>query len=226
MAPTAEGLTIRAKSAVHWPAKFIVLITALSACVLLSHIQTAKGQGNDFRGKDAEVYTSPLPPNRDRWVRTLLLQLLSQLPPLSALSGDGVRVVVAPWLVRDRYAVALWGPTPQNKSATSIIYVLRAPESPEDISAPELIRTAQFEIPEPVYRSFLQQMETIRLDWPRLSAECMDGTGIAFEWVEGSKVTSAAGNCGKPEDDLRLLLLNTLRPHAPAGLLPNDPDWY
>jgi hypothetical protein len=169
--------------------------------------------------EESRTHEGALQPNGDKFVRGAAIYLFGQLPPLSALHGDGIRFVVMPSFNRSHFAVAIFMPDP---SATEAQGILSRFDQQNDYAA---LSQRQFQIPAAAYRSLSMKFDKRTDAWPGASQMCLDGTPAAFERVRGRRITSGIGNCTERDDQLQLLIWNYLRRFAPGDDLPKRGDW-
>lgn len=150
----------------------------------------------------------------DSSIRTEALGLLNQLPNLSDLGGDGVRIAVMPALLLNRYTIAVWMPSQDAPHALGVSYHII------DDGKVRWIEEFRFKMSVDAYRALVSGMDARTDGWLGEADLCLDGTELAFERVRGSLVTSGLAHCGTHAAGLQRFVLDGLRQYAPAGSLP------
>ena len=146
--------------------------------------------------------------------RTEALSLLNQLPNLSELGGDGVRIAVMPALLLNRYTIAVLMPSQDAPHALGVSYHII------DDGKVRWIEEFRFNLPVDAYRVLVSGIDARTDGWLGEADFCLDGTVLAFERVRGSLVTSGLAHCGTHAAELRRFVLDGLRQYAPSGSLP------
>jgi len=140
------------------------------------------------------------------------------LPPLVALSGDGIRATIQPSFGLAHYRVAMWQPAGAGPAQGVLIIEHRGDERGVD--------RRPFALPRATYADVLAKIDHWAANWPGSGGDyCCDGTAIGFERVSGPRVLSGSGNCSDHYDALKRLLLQIVRRYAAGKDLPTEDDW-
>lgn len=168
----------------------------------------------------SRTHETSLLPNGDPYVRGNAIRLLTKLPPLNSLHGNGLRFVAMPSFGTTDYGISIFLEQPDASHATGVLITVNKRESKSSTSQ------RQFDIPVSAYRSFVTRLDKLTDDWPGDENSCLDGSPAAFERVRGNRITSGIGNCSKHYDQLRFSVLDVVRRYAPGDDLPTEDDWH
>lgn len=143
--------------------------------------------------------------------------LLAQLPAVSAIRPDGVRMLITPSLTGRSYALALTRLNDRADARGTLIITtaLRAPAEQQRID---------FAIPAMEYAQTMNAFDREVAEFKGTPALLLDGVGVAFERVRGDSVVSGNGNDAY-RNRLAALLYQLLRRHVTAPPLPETADW-
>lgn len=151
--------------------------------------------------------------------RGVAIDLLTHLPALDALKGDGIRFVAMPTWGRTYYAVAFTGPAGRAAQASGLLVEIER-------DGRSIVRR-RFSPPTADYHRITTRFDTLVDGWPGdgLDGSCLDGTTAAFERIRGSRIVSGIGHCSPHYAQVRGMMLDIVRKFAPGGDLPVDISW-
>ncbi|AYJ87584.1 hypothetical protein D3Y57_18750 [Sphingomonas paeninsulae] len=134
------------------------------------------------------------------------IDLLNQLPPISALAPDGFRLVVMPSFGDTNFAISLHR-TPEGAEGLMVI----KPISGKDVS----LQSVRITLSSSSYMKLISKLDTLASSWKGAIYGAMDGTGIVFERVKGGSVTSGVGNNPPFYGEVGAVVFDAIRPNTP-----------
>ena len=117
-------------------------------------------------------------------------EIVSVLPKLDQLGGDGFRFVADAFKSRRTYALAVGKPKGLT-NAQGVLVVLDRKTGRD--------QAYQFEVPSGEYDRLMKRLDRTIDWWIGEGVNCLDGTSVAFERVRGTGVVSGEGNAGCSE---------------------------
>ncbi|MBB5717961.1 hypothetical protein FHR23_000868 [Stakelama sediminis] len=171
--------------------------------------------------EQTRTHDSPWALNDDPYFREEARPLLSVMPSLADLHGNGLRFISMPALRGVRYGVVLWLPQPNAKQANGI-FVMADKQQDGAVT-----HQRAFFMPARDFRALMHRIDILTDGWAGdADGICLDGNPVAFERIRGTKITSGAGNCSSHYDRLKKLLYQAVQRFAPGKDLPGGPNWY
>lgn len=146
---------------------------------------------------------------------------LAPLPPLSSMAGNGFRFAAMPSFSDRWFSAALYLPRDSNEAEGVLATLLGDDEKARTLSV------VKFSVPRARYLGFIQRIDALADGWAGDRDLCMDGTTVAFERVNGARITSGIGNaiCSKHYGEISASVLSLLRQYGPRDILPSESDW-
>lgn len=187
--------------------------------------ETGLPQAHDVSAKTIEITKTrlgTLARRGDDAVFDAQVWLMSFLPPLSTMAGNGLRVSVLT-SGPSHYAVALWLPSPGVQVAHGTVARIRGYDYD---NGEELRSRRDFTLPAQAYFTLTDSLDKMNDGWAGSDDDCLDGTSLAFERVRGDHITSGTSQCSRRNDHMARIVLNTLLSDAPGSDLPTQEGWY
>lgn len=149
------------------------------------------------------------------------IDLLATLPPLKA---NGLRFVAMPQLRDHWFALSVLGFSNESQDQ-GILKIFSHPDKQQGSLIIE--RTVQFFMPKPAADRLFLDIRRMTDNWGGERADCLDGTGVAFELSIEGRITSGMGNsaCSTHYGAVSLHVLKSISQFIPNGVRPAGKDW-
>lgn len=145
---------------------------------------------------------------------------LAALPEHATLGPNGIRFLALPSLSHTSYGLFLKAENDGGASGEFIVFRHSA-------TAPTQLIHHPIRIPEMPYRDFLKAIDDSADGYWGSAQMCLDGTGILFERIRGSRVTSGNGNyCTAHYERISMIVLNFVRQNVASPDLPRESSWW
>jgi len=175
---------------------------------------------------DGNLVQQELEKASERFTRSGGDAVLAALPSRSEMAGSELRIVVMPSF-SDWFGVGLYRRS--DGTAAGILSRHQQPSwNPDDPLKPVEIGRYSFQISAEEYHRFHSWFDRWLRKYGRDNGRyaCLDGTPIAFERVQGSKIVSGMGNCERHYELIKQYTLAFVKRHVPQAPLPADANWH
>lgn len=149
------------------------------------------------------------------------VRMLHRLPPQSVADKSGFRFVAMPSFSREWYVLSI--SDGQTGTARGLLAVVKRDDSGQLSSG----NVQEISIPGNSYVRLKSQIENIAKNFSGDVESCFDGTPVAFELADDTRVMSGVGSatCGGHYRAISAAVLNGIRPFIGVTDLPPNYDW-
>ncbi len=190
---------------------FAGLVAAGSVGVL--RLQAERHRRSRIR-EETKTHRLPLLESSDNPLVASAARSLAPLRQAAGPSRDVLYFVATPSLA-DGYAMTIY-PANDGDAAHVALIVVREDFLKRTVT---VLRRYNFVVPKAEYNALTRKFDALTDDWSgETTADCLDGTPVAFERRKDALVTSGIGNaeCSDHYRDVDMIVERLIIPHAPA----------
>lgn len=204
-----------------WIHRIGYVTTPVVAIILLSLlVVTGVSLQHDLKSRQQSL-DQPRALTFDEDYEELSRWLLAQLPALSVIRPDGIRMLVQPSLTGRSYAVMLTRPDDRADARGTLIATTAFADTSASTTNQQRV---DFVIPAVEYAQTMAALDNETASFKGTPDRILDGVSVSFERVRGNTVLSGSGNDAY-RNRLAALIYQLLRRHVAAPPLPDLADW-
>ncbi len=199
---------------VHWfgyVSSFIIILQLIA----LSYVGGRQWIRDQSRRDDTRMHSGPAIARLNSKFDDDAKALLGMLPALSTLKPEGVRFVAMPSFGHTHFALSLRKTTAGGEGEMFMI----------ELHGTSVPRRVPIHMEAAKFAKMLAQLDALSASWDGEASWWTDGTGVVFERVQGTQVTSGGGNSPNFYGKIGEIIFKAVRPTIPQ-LAPFAPDWH
>lgn len=188
---------------VHWLG-YVTSLIVIVELVFVGYFLTTEWVEHEAIRDGTRIHEGPASDRlRGVYYGDMELALLNQLPSLSDLGQDGLRIIATPSFGDTFFAISL-----RHTPAGADGKIVMTPVNSEA----GLAQSVKFKITSAAYLKLTSELDRLSSNWTGEASGWTDGTGIVYERIKSGNVTSGFGNSPNFYGKIGAAVFEAIRP--------------